>query len=480
MIKLCLACCALLITCAYALPQREIKVQAPVLRSVQPSQAAAVESALRHQLAERSYRVPSPEELQWRENRTDWTRPDSIQPPPPWNLDWRLESRSGLLCLTLRLQGPSPSDEASHARCAFENAPVDTLVVSALNGLDKGDADDPRASSPTEPPRLWAPALLWTGYALAAWSSADFGAWLPGGARLDAAEATGASAGAGGFFAGLPPHPALRAQAGAGSATHGEAGIQALNPAGISSSPAELSLSAGKLPDGTQEIYAGLAVPASGGLTHAHAVRYEGDSLLQAWQFTSSLAMDWGYWMPWLYGVRTGLSFKGLALDLPEASSPSASEGSALGFGLDLGLQWEMPGHVACGLSWLDFAAGIYSVNSMNGRSYMERIPARWLVGLSWQAPAQTIVMADWNFGSGDYSSDFFALGLRKDLWDIATWRAGYRRETQYGEDSWHTGLGAGAEVEGYGLYIDYAIEGPGRPGTWNSTRQTISTRIRF
>jgi len=462
-----------------ATPVRILIVEEPRVRALPPAQSAAIVHAVRLRLSQTGeFYLPSPEEIELHRIQKDslFQYPDSSS---QWNLQWSLENKDSLLWISLHLKGPSPANTKDRELQLARTLAPAYLALEISKSLLSTDTVHSTGNT-HEPKRLWWTGLLWTGFVAMAWQQDAFSSSDPNDATLVALAPSRAANGEAGFFSGLPPHPALRALAGAGSARDGTPSIQALNPAGLIHSKLQADISAGSLPGGASEIVASLTAPCGYGFWQGQSLRFEGDSLARSWLFASSLALDFGYWFPWLDGVRSGLSLKGSSMELGQAHSISAVTGNALGWGVDLGFQWQVTSAISMGASWLDAFAASHYFNTLTDRDYYERTPHRWIWALAWQAPLQTLLLADWESGSGDNGHDFISLGVEKDLWHGLIWRGGYRKMNGTTQATWHTGIEAGVHTAGIGLQIIYALEAPGEPGSWTRTRQTIGTSVFF
>ena len=278
----------------------------------------------------------------------------------------------------------------------------------------------------------------------------------------------------------MAPFPTLRRVAGAGSARSGQGSVQSLNPAGIAQSPSQIEGAGGRLPGGVIEWSAVGFLPCGNGLWQGHSIRYEGDSLAQAWLFTSTLAADLGYWFSGLQGIHMGGSVKGSSLALGNPSSPSAIAGSAMGWGLDLGLQWGMGPSLRLATAILDAVAMDRYHNRNTHQRYWEKRPLQWVSGLSWNTTDATTLLLDWYQGIGQENQEQLAFAFEKEAWGAVRWAAGYRYGFHNQPSTWHAGLGARMQVAPYTLQIDYAIEAGTNPGHWSSLRQNIGTRLLF
>lgn len=442
----------------------------PIVHSVEPAHSEAIAHALRYHL-ERTGRflVPTAEEQE-------------LQPATAkaWHLAWSLERQDTLLVLSLALRSPDTGKTRRIQKAAPAGATADEIVGSAVRLLFVPPDSVPPPLASAKPRHLWVPGLFWAGFAATLWQQDAFNRQDPNDASPTTAGSGHASAGIAGFFTGLPPLPLLRGTGGAGSARHGQPGIQSLNPAGVANSNAQLEIAAASLPGGTSEAYGAFASPCGGGLWQSHSLRYEGDSLARAWLFTSSLALQLDYWFPWLSGARAGLSLKGTSLALGTSQNPDAATGNGLGWGMDLGLQWQLASGIALGTSLLDIVAMNRYTNTLTNRNYWERTPPRWILGVAWNAPYETQLLADWTTGLDNDWEPALALGLEKELGKFATWKAGYRQLQNGNSSTWHTGIGAHAKAGSYTLQLDYAYEIPSQPGSWTNSRQTIGTRLLF
>lgn len=462
-----------------ATPMRVLILEEPRVRALPPAQSTAIAHAVRLRLSQTGeYYLPTPEEIELRNIQKDslFSYPDSTS---LWNLQWSLEGRDSLLWISLHLRGPAPANSRHRQlRLAKALSPAN-MALEIAKRLQSADSVH-SADYQQEPTRLWWTGLLWTGFATVAWQQDAFNSSDPNDASLVAQAPSRAANGEAGFFSGLPPHPALRALGGAGSARDGTPAVQVLNPAGLVHSKLQADLAAGSLPGGASEIVASLTAPCGYGFWQGQSLRFEGDSLARSWLFASSLALDIGYWFPWLEGVRSGLSLKGSSLELGQPHSVSTVTGNALGWGMDWGIQWQVTPAISMGASWLDAFAATHYFNTLTDRDYYERTPHRWIWALAWQAPLQTLLLADWESGSGDYGHDFISLGVEKSLWHGLIWRGGYRKMNGTTQATWHTGIEAGIQTAGIGLKLIYALEAPSEPGSWTRTRQSIGTSMFF
>jgi hypothetical protein len=123
-------------------------------------------------------------------------------------------------------------------------------------------------------------------------------------------------------------------------------------------------------------------------------------------------------------------------------------EGSALGFGLDLGLLWCLTDRTSLGLMWRDIIAPVsWQASNQAGtaRGGGESIPMALTVGTAhrWHEGATMSVSLDRSLHSD--SADRISMGFENRLWELIFVRAGYGQQITADPDRLYA-LGLGVE----------------------------------
>lgn len=337
-------------------------------------------------------------------------------------------------------------------------------------------------------PTRWltgAVALL-AGYAIAGWQhgglflNQDHNSLDSG---FTSISSSGALSGLPGFFSHQAPQARLRALGGSGVALSGENGPGQQNPAGLSGlNFQELTLSTSPLPGNSgNQFQLQWAGPFRQGAWWAQGIRFEGDQLASEISFITSLAWDMTLLSSWMTGLFMGANLKGYSLQVGQDGEGMArSTGNALGYGMDIGLQWQVWDRARIGLFAENLLSNVYYHNTLRNKKYQEGIPPTLTLGTVWQSPSQALLTVDLKKAVLVDQKDRLMAGCEYPVWKYLTLRAGVSRILGTSVLMWSLGGSINAEYKEMALRIQYAWENGVAPYDILGSQQIISVGIQF
>lgn len=125
---------------------------------------------------------------------------------------------------------------------------------------------------------------------------------------------------------------------------------------------------------------------------HGEALIYSGDQFLS--EITALLSYAYSCqdllippWNNFRFGINLKVRLASFGKD--PAGGPQRQTGDALGYGLDLGAQWEIPGYLHTGILLRDAYSSLKWNNTYRNVSYYENVPQAWPFALPPTSPWQ-------------------------------------------------------------------------------------------
>jgi hypothetical protein len=185
----------------------------------------------------------------------------------------------------------------------------------------------------------------------------------------------------------------------------------------------------------------------------------------EAWRETTILAgwgMKLGTVSSSLESVSVGatLKIRSVSFGKNEDGGPDRMQGSASGYGVDLGLRYKMAPKWTVGLLWRDALNHLGYNNETRNVSYTENVPRGLLFGTAFLARPNLIFVFDWDKSLHKDQRDKIAAGCEWKLFDLVFLRAGWSQALDIDSNT-KINLGAGVQyfTRQFGVRFDFAYQ---------------------
>lgn len=194
---------------------------------------------------------------------------------------------------------------------------------------------------------------------------------------------------------------------------------------------------------------------------HGEALIYSGDEFLSETTAIISYAYSFRELLTFpLDRLRWGISLKirYASFGNDPAGGLMRQTGDAFGYGLDLGVQWELPGRLSTGMVLRDAVNSLKWNNTFRNITYYQDVPWALIIGVAFRSPPNFALAVDLNKSLHSDTIDRLQMGIEKRLFGIFYPRAGYSQNIAAEVNRKYT-LGLGIELRRFrmGLSFDFA-----------------------
>jgi opacity protein-like surface antigen len=175
-------------------------------------------------------------------------------------------------------------------------------------------------------------------------------------------------------------------------------------------------------------------------------ILYSGDKLQSEMYFVSAVSYKFNELVSFLRPLSLGASVKVLTKWTGKGASESSSTGSSFGFGLDLGLKWELTENIHYGLLFKNVPSFGHWNNTLTDTSYGETSPATLAMGGTFQANYATFLICEGHIPLNEDQPWVFAGAVERELFGLLKIRAGIEKMADFNTPWLYTG-GLGFKV---------------------------------
>jgi hypothetical protein len=206
-------------------------------------------------------------------------------------------------------------------------------------------------------------------------------------------------------------------------------------------------------------------------------VVFSGDELFSELYFVSSIAYKFNNLVSFLRPFSLGASIKMVTKWTGESTSMDQSTGSDFGFGLDLGLKWELTENIHYGLLFRNVPSYGHWNNTAEDTTYGESDPPTLNMGGTFQANYATFLICEGRIPLNEDQPWVFAGGIERELFGALRLRIGIQKTAEFDTPWLFTG-GFGTKIDMGKRYI--IVDGSYQYNTLVVFAHPVNISLRF
>lgn len=233
---------------------------------------------------------------------------------------------------------------------------------------------------------------------------------------------------------------------------------------------------------GLNNFAASFANKATREIGFGQGIYYVGDSekLLSEMYFISSFSYKFNDLISFLRPFSLGASLKILSKWTGDQTSPSAVTGSAFGFGLDLGLRWELTENIHYGLLFRNVPSICKWNNTATDTVYGEAVPPTLSMGGTFRANYATFLICEGRVPLNEDQPWVFAGGIEREMFGVLNLRIGIQKEADF-DTPWKFTGGFGLDLNTKSIFgKSLAIDGSYEYNTLDVFAHIVNFSFRF
>ena len=217
------------------------------------------------------------------------------------------------------------------------------------------------------------------------------------------------------------------------------------NPAGLAFVPMADFATGYQYRFGITGIGAAYANKATRDLGFGQGFLYTGDEQGGEMYFVTAAAYKFNQLLPFLKPISIGAALKLSSINHPAQELSTASE-NTFGYGVDIGVQWQLADHIRSGLLIRDAASFMHVYNGVQDYSYTEMLPPRLQVGGSYLIGYSTVLLAEFVIPVFVDQQWKISGGIEQEIFRFLRARVGIQKELYFDKPIQFTG-GLGIKI---------------------------------